>query len=263
MKKNLPILILLGAIAPLLIGSSSAQEPSVIYRETFGNNHTTSAKLSDSGYIATDWRVYAGAAGTDRTNELFTVSNGTGSPTDLDNIGTGFSTTSETNGFIFAGAANGAQLYATTGHSFDVDNVTQFSWRQYQNHGNDRLRLVVQIDNGQWYATSSGFGPFGSWNQATFNFTPAAASWLELDFAPDSTLALGGIIDTALNGTITSFGLLTSSTDKGLVLNNTMRFDTFTLTGISTIPEPGSIAFILASIAMCFTAINRRSRVRI
>ena len=106
-------------------------------------------------------------------------------------------------------------------------NVTEVTWEQRHNGGDDVTRVAVEID-GQWYASEQTFTNadgeyFATWYKESLDF--ASATWQDLLFTPDSQLELGTNTGLALpDGDITAFGFYTDNKSTGR-----LRYDTFAI----------------------------------
>lgn len=212
------------ASAPLLRGES------VIYQETFGNSGSANYTVDNKAHVLTDWQVVWGRTGTKGNSTRAIVSNGASKPESAVNIGTSNATTSESHGLVYTDAPTNAYFFFTsaeTGGAIDLDPSQGliFGWFQKNNRLDDGFRVAVQID-GVWYVTKALFSsPANVWSNQSFTFTPAAASWRLLDFAPGHALALGANPTADLPaGRITGFGLFTEA-----ITGETRRFDTFSV----------------------------------
>lgn len=236
MKK--PILSLLALLTTLAVSHGS-----VVYRETFGNSKGADTFLSNINSV---WKVYNGASGlaVDETAALTSihVSKGSGTPTDLPNIGTKNATLSMTNGYAISNAF--VTLFETTEMTLDATVPTTFSWYQRNTNSTALDRVVVQIGNA-WYATSQTFtntaaaASAGTFTLESFTFTTAASSWRDLNFVAGTSMSLGAVRTADLpTGDITGFGLLTADT-----AGQYQRFDTFTVDGVA-VPEPSVVGLL-------------------
>lgn len=242
--------LLLAAIALPLV----ARAQTVIYRETFGNNHGADTYLSN---INTDWEAYRFVSGTLTnvtaldTGQGRIVSYNGGSPTNLPNVNTGETTLSQSNGFIFINAGTGA-LIKTNGYTIDRDafSAISFTWTERDSPTDGGLRLAIQIGE-NWYASDALYkNESSSWALQTFNFTTAASAWRALTFT-DTALSLSDttLVSALPSGDIIGFGLYVFGTTANV------RFDTFTVNA-TAIPEPSTLA--ITSLGFAFCALRRR-----
>lgn len=256
MKHN-PISIALEGLVffGLMLCSVPTQAQTVIYRETFGNSGTNNYNLNTTTYVATDWQVYYTAAGTNGMLNRAVVSNVASTPANLDNIGTGYTTMSQTNGCIYTDLPTNPYFFFTTGHTGNLLDIKQvpdltFSWYQKNNSASDGFRVAIQID-GNWYASSQLVTSTANvWSPVSYTFSTDAANWYALNFTAGSSLALGSLMSTSLStNDITGFGLYAEVGTGG-----TKRFDTFTI----SVPECQTTTLLLG--AFGFLLLSRIAR---
>ncbi len=273
-----------------LVASAAFAQYDIVYRETF------SSAANNSNINLFGWGVHYGNTSatvytnTDLSNAV-AVSNLTGRVTGVDNINAGSmiitaptggvatnpSPGQNSTGFVFVAPQNvpfssaspiliwtneGANLVSTsTAHqfSFYLGNTTTASV----------VRVAVQV-GGAWYVSANPFstasmtgGQFAANAELkTLTFDPAADQWRSLSFSQAATnpfstngggnLSLGALSTNDLSGGITAFGIYI---DSGT--NNSVRFDTFTITAI---PEPSAFAALAGLGALGLAATRRRRR---
>ncbi|PAW76523.1 MAG: hypothetical protein B9S32_14855 [Verrucomicrobia bacterium Tous-C9LFEB] len=254
-----PLLSIIGRLGllGLLFFATPSHAQTVIYRETFGNSGTTNYLLSNTTYLATDWQVYYSASGTNGRLIRAVASNVASSPTNLDNVGTGYTTPSQTNGVLYTDQPTDPYFFFTTGHTGNLINVTQspdlsFSWYQRNNSASDGFRVAVQVE-GSWYVTSELFTSTASvWTLKSFAFANDAVDWCTLNFTAGTTMSVGNVLATDLSSSnITGFGLYSDVRGAG----GSNRLDTFAL----SVPESRSAVLLLGSVA-CLLACQRVRR---
>lgn len=267
-----------GALRCLLAGAAlfgatletgSAQ---VLYRQVFGNSTGGNRPLSDVA-----WVNYLG--NTANLNGANNLASSLGKPTDLGNVNSSVTATSQTNGNFFAQtpintAGNGIQIAIASagevasmnsqlGAPISLATNLQFSWYSANDGGNNSAtRLVLQIDNGvnspYWIVSNTpkttpysvSFNSSAALNTVDFSF--AASSWSVLNFTPGSTLTIGSTLSSDLgSATITGFGILATNTNTTAA--RTMRFDTFQ---IASVPEPSVV--MMAGCGMVLMIARRR-----
>jgi hypothetical protein len=208
-----------------------------LYREVFDNATNSNQAASTVG-----WALYGDTDATvilpvESGSPQGGVGNGTGNPTDLDNVIDGLpaSTTSQTNGYVYI-FTNDMQQYLAITEEYTVDRtdleITEISWYQGHNNSDAQGRVAVRID-GQWYVTTQTFSNTAVSSASNFNaeavqqvftFSTDAADWTTLTFDPSNTMALGSPLNAPLPaGDVDAFGLYTDVSSGQL----TFRFDTF------------------------------------
>ncbi|RYD37863.1 MAG: PEP-CTERM sorting domain-containing protein [Verrucomicrobiaceae bacterium] len=221
-------------LAPLLVaGHSNAAS----YIETF-----TTSSGSNVGHNHADigWQAHIGTTATD---------NG--------------SNTGNSGGFVvvpadYAAKANTSPIGLAWTSEFSPFNRTEneistLSFISNNNNTAGTMRFAVRIEN-TWFVTSQTFTHAGGGGQSSwatkgeleqFNFTNQASAWRTLDFAVDSTLAVGSAISSDLPaGNLTAAGILIEGN------TDIVRYDDFQ---IIQIPEPaapllGGLGLISASL---------------
>lgn len=254
----------------------SNAEGAVIYRETFGRPvPTANFDMHPSEH---DWADFNSAGSwVDTTGTVNFGINGStdGRPSDVANVNAGPNSDGTTGAYgrgihFFLAAGGSPTLAMTPEYSFDpgLYDGLSFSFYAANASASDTMRLAVEV-GGQWYASAQqvataalGLGAFpASAELKTFNYDPAAANWLAINFdgSYDTTtnmganssgpLSLGAAPGAPLSGMITGFGVYLDTAV------GTRRFDTFEING-RLIPEPA--AAMLLSIAGLILALIRR-----
>lgn len=274
MNSAYPLLV----ASSILLATSVASAQSVVYRETFGNNTAGNISLSVAG-----WAVHGGGGLVRTADTGIGISSATGRGTTLANVNAG-SSSSLTNGFIFAGfqnagqsgannfTANGAGILWTNEYTIGRGAQELSSVSFYLGNGGTgaTVRVALQIGGG-WYVSNQTFannpavasGTFGASSVLnTFNFTTSASAWRQLNFNAPSLTANGSqlsLVGTTLasalpSGDVTAFGLYV---DAVATNNGTVRVDSFEI-ATSAIPEPSAFASLAGAGALAFGALRRR-----
>lgn len=234
------------------------------YRETFPND--SGSDRSFGGGAVEGWKAHYTAAGIASAGTVISGGEGSrplapfNSSPDHSNLTRGYYSRS---GYL--------ENYLHWTEEFDVGNIDQvrsFQWDQ-RNGATDLFHAAVRLDvdgtpdtsDDIWYASVQTFTNADAqstftntsghtWHcDVTFDFV--GAQWLELDFVPDTTLALdlGGDQMTLPSGVaMTGFGLYTPN------VPSYQRFDNFRV----FVPEPG--AFGLLALALMTLVLPRRRR---
>ncbi|HUT36200.1 MAG TPA: PEP-CTERM sorting domain-containing protein [Planctomycetota bacterium] len=240
--------------------------PEVIYREVFGNNTGDNQAPSYAG-----WSEHYGSGATVLTTSVG-VSGLDGCPDNLPAINSFPASAEQVNGLFsdYNGSpGNSARIMWTNEVPIDLSvfGLVQAQWYQGNADARDALRVAVQLDDGQWYASALSFtnpGIAGSdFDTAaqlkTFDFEDA--EWRLLNFTPGSLLQFvgsGNPFGLPGGSFLTSFGLF-SETRLG-----NLRFDSFELIvgPAFVIPEPGSVALLGLGLAALARRRSRRRRGR-
>ena len=262
-------------LAGAILLSAQVVRADVVYRETFSNT----AGAANTNFNFVGWEGYWSptAQTTDQGNTTglynnFGIGSSLGRPSGLDNVNAG-ANVGNTNGFAFSSGflsvSNNILTYTSeytvNPAVWSVGSISFYSGNTSNNpnayvNNIPTWRIAVQID-GNWYVSSTqlvqtinianaaGFASSGQ--QLVFNWTTAASAWLNLDFVPGTTLAVGGPVGSDLpNDPITAFGLYSDPSVNTNGLWNataTRRWDTFQIDG-TAIPEPSTVALVFISL---------------
>lgn len=226
--------------AALAVALSSVSNAAVVYTETFGNDTAGLRSISTTG-----WQVNYGASATTYSGDtasIGAISNNTGSPTNLVNIGQNQTTLSSTNGFLVIGSGTAPALVWTSEYNDTLNNPltrdTLDSVSFYQNSNgavNYRVALRVATGSGdQWFAstllgpsvigTTPNFGTTAT-QLSLLNFT--STDWRQLTMNPGVELSLGATDVALAAGNVTAFGVYRAD-------GQVTRFDSYVI----TVPEP-------------------------
>lgn len=221
----------------------------VAYREIFPNPSTAAdLPLSTAGWNS---RWGDSAANVPRQE----VARANGSPADAVPISSDPANDGMAIGYLVThpgGSYNSDPVLHWT-DEFTIDrgywSMYEAQWRQRNTSAGDATQVAVRIED-DWFVSEQSFSnaSAGSWDLMRLNF--GRASWLELDFEPDSLLALGDPASLPAIGDITAFGLFV---DNAV---DTHRIDSFT---IFAVPEPTS-AVLLVVAGLCLALGRRRRR---
>jgi hypothetical protein len=228
---------------------------SVIYRETFGNKAGNNSLSALSANI-NSWNAYETTVSSATTRGV--VSNGAGASTTLDNAGTGFSSLSLTNGFVYTETINIPYLVVTTALTLNQSQYSgiTFTWDAKNNNAASTQRIAVQI-GGNWYVSAQTFSTStNTWTAQSFSFTNTSTAWIDLTAQISSNKLPDSVAATSLTsalptGNITSFGLYLGK------FNDTQRIDTFAITA-TAIPEPSTFAILSGVTALGLAGMTRR-----
>lgn len=125
------------------------------------------------------------------------------------------------------------------------------------------LSVLIQIDGGDWFVSNAPTTPqvAASWSaaetaeldyNASLSFSTAQSAWNRFEMT--STGVISTSLAATLSGTtITGIGWFVKSSETG----NYVRFDNL-LVSSSTIPEPGSAAWIMGGVVLIGSALRRR-----
>lgn len=226
-----------------------AQQPQeeVLYRNIFSWSATTrDGALGNGQPHIVGWQQFTGAEG--KSGETYSVNAGIGMPTDLENVNSSAKGDGGTeNGYFYPGVKPHSVVLSVLASeeqgavgSIDPAEFSALAFRWYgsvQREGVSQ-RLAIQINNDKWFVFAQPFSKVIGWKpfrenagQNVVEFSPAAANWRELAFAPDSELKMS---DEALAadlpaGPITNFGIFSENLTDGERLSSS--FDTFEVAG--------------------------------
>jgi hypothetical protein len=111
--------------------------------------------------------------------------------------------------------------------------------------GDTAYHPAIQIGSA-WYVMKTGASATDdkTWESKSLSFSTAAADWANLDFTPDSVLAIGSDLTSDLpSGEIVAFGLYLdmNTSGSGSMQHGTMRVDNFT---VNQVPEPATMSLL-------------------
>lgn len=230
-------------------------EPIVVYREVFPN-------ISDANDLPLSTAAWNSRWGGEAANvPIQQVARAAGSPTDALPVNSAPIEHWVTDyGYLVthpgAGSYNGDPVLHWT-EEYTIARpyleVVEVEWRQRNNSPDDAARVAVRVGD-DWFVSAQTFSNASSTVWALMRLKFGAATWLELDFAPGSVLALGGPA-VLPGGDITGLGLFVDHA------SNTHRIDSFTILGALAVPEPSSVALSAAGgLCVALVGVLRRRR---
>jgi len=174
---------------------------------------------------------------------------------------------------VFASVYEGSSLGINIGSYSSLN----FSWQQNANNTGITSRLMLKV-NGVWYVSNTALavavGDRVSLDTATHTknlaFSAQASDWSLLTltsstnnniYNPDNgSLTIGATATDNLTGTIDGIGIYGAFPTYNAATGTSAatRIDQIGISGISTIPEPSSIAFLFGLSALIFSAGRRR-----
>jgi len=271
-RRRLLSVVLAGST--LLAAATHALASTVVYEQTFTTSATGSGSSSNRAVGDADvlWNAYSGSLAIDITDVATTVSN-------QNRAGVIIGTTGGSPYLYTVNGANGSRPFALTqsGSAFadlltapvSVSQLTEIAWNQGNSHTNATVRVLLQIDDADWYASNTTFSNTSTYTGATFDsgitnetadvfkslaFSPQASEWLSFTLTPGEELALGSASATALSGSVTGIGFhIVSSTSTG----STVRLDNLSIVAI---PEPSAYAGLFGAAGLMLALAHRRGR---
>lgn len=253
----------LPCLAFFVLAGGALSVQGAIYTETFDNTTAGNYKAGQVG-----WSAFVGSAATDLTNvagvggtDYVAVANAAGNP-------------SSPNGFIFANnGATANQKFALVdtqlGSVVSLTNGDSITWAMGNNSTTATAQILIQIGgdgtvgSGSWYVstttkTSASYttGTFPTAPTTTLTFSTAMTEWKEFSLVSGTSMAVGNALTADLSSTTTITGIgfyLVDIASSG----NSMRLDT-----LQVIPEPASLALVLAGGAFSVMFARRRRGVR-
>ncbi|PAW78539.1 MAG: hypothetical protein B9S32_06345 [Verrucomicrobia bacterium Tous-C9LFEB] len=256
---------LLPCLAFFVLASGVFSAQGALYSETFDN---TSGANKTSGQIG--WSAFVGSSALNLTN-VAGVTN-----TDYVAVASAAGNPGTPNGFIFANnGATANQTFAlvdtTLSSPVTLANGDSITWTMGNNSATATAQILIQIGgdgsvgSGSWYVstatrTSSSLNTasFQSASEsavtATLTFSTSMSSWKEFTLSGGNSMAVGNTLLADLSSTtITGIGFYLVDTAG---VGSSMRLDT-----LQIVPEPGSLALVLAAgLASLLCARRRQSR---
>jgi len=250
---------LLSSLAFFVLAAGAFSVQGALYSETFDNTGTGNKTAGQVG-----WSAFVGGSATDLTNvagvggtDYVAIANAAGNP-------------SAPNGFLFANnGATANQKFALVdtqlGSVVSMKNGDSITWAMGNNTTTATAQILIQIGgdgtvgSGAWYVStttkSSAVYNTGNFNTApttTLTFSTAKTEWSEFSLVSGSGMAIGNALTSDLSSTTTITGIGFYLVDIAGA-SNSMRLDT-----LQVIPEPGSMALVLAGGVVSMMFARRR-----
>ncbi len=243
---------------------ATIQEEELLYREVFSNDDGSNRNFS--GGTIEGWRANYTSSGIASGGTA--IAGGEGSQAWLP-VNSNPDHSSLTDGFYLRSTYSANYLHWTEELVIDdVDQIRSFQWDQ-SNGASDILQAAVRLDvdgtpgntaDDEWYVSSQTFtnadgdreflnGDSTTWHlDLTFEF--AGAEWLELNFTPNTTLALTSNVATLPGGSaVTAFGFYSPD------VPGHQYFDNFR---VWQVPEPNTLGLLLFGGLMLMASRRRR-----
>jgi len=245
----------LGMLAIVLAGFAAATasgESIDVYREIFPGDGLTGDPIV--WLPAEGWNNHSGSTGTAAVEETL-ISHGT-TPTAPAPINSFPTRTGQSKGYLMnrLGTTGEPAIFWTEEYPDDLrfGDITRIGYDARHADTSFTSYVAVRVDTGDtenWYV-SGGFDGPSAWTTLAVDF--AGATWEELQFEPDYTLAMGGAATPDPDGNVTAFGIFQPSQTE----NSNYRYDNYT---IEAVPEPtSSILCVLGALSLAVGGWRKR-----